>query len=41
MKNKTIKSFECKSCGIVFQSKEDFIQHEKYARYRRESCCWQ
>jgi len=35
------ESYRCKSCGSVFSSQKDLIQHENYAKYRRPGYCWQ
>jgi DNA-directed RNA polymerase subunit RPC12/RpoP len=36
-----VESYRCESCGSVFSSQEELIQHENYAKYRRPGCCWQ
>ncbi|MGD1834865.1 MAG: hypothetical protein ACPKPY_10040 [Nitrososphaeraceae archaeon] len=36
-----IGSFECESCGTIFDNEEEFLEHEKYSKYRRKTCCWQ
>ena len=35
------ESYKCESCGGVFSSQKELIQHENYAKYRRPGYCWQ
>ena len=34
-------SYTCEKCDTVFDSEQELLQHEIYARYRRPGCCWQ
>jgi len=34
-------SYTCEKCDTVFDSEQELIQHEIYARYRRPGYCWQ
>jgi hypothetical protein len=36
-----ITSYRCEECDTIFNSQEELIQHEIYARYRRPGYCWQ
>jgi len=34
-------SFKCEDCDTSFSFQQGLKQHEKYASYRRNGCCWQ
>jgi hypothetical protein len=37
----SVTSYRCGECDTVFDSQQELIQHEIYARYRRPGICWQ
>jgi hypothetical protein len=36
-----VASYICEECYTMFNSQEELIQHENYAKYRRPGYCWQ
>ena len=36
-----VTPYICEECSTLFNSQEELIQHENYAKYRRPGYCWQ